>query len=69
MLEDARTPEKYAMHMERVDVIYCDIAQPEQAKVLADNAELFLKKNAWVMLAVKSQSIDMTKKPIEVLRA
>ena len=28
-----------------VDVIYCDIAQPEQAKILADNADFFLKKS------------------------
>jgi len=68
ILEDARMPEKYAMFVEKVDDIYCDIAQPEQAKVLADNAELFLKENGWTMLAVKSQSIDVTKKPVEVYR-
>ena len=50
----------------KVDVIYCDIAQPEQAKVLADNADVFLKDHGWVMLAVKSQSIDVTKEPNEV---
>ena len=49
-----------------MDVIYCDIAQPEQAKVLADNADVFLKPSGWVMLAVKSQSIDVTKEPTEV---
>ncbi len=66
-LEDARCPEKYAMFIPgKVDVIYCDIAQPEQAKVLADNADVFLKPNGWVMLAVKSQSIDVTKDPAEV---
>jgi len=68
ILEDARMPEKYAMFVEKVDVIYCDIAQPEQARVLVDNAELFLKENMWTMLAVKSQSIDVTKRPIEVYR-
>lgn len=66
-LEDARFPEKYAMFISgKVDVIYCDIAQPEQAKVLADNADVFLKPSGWVMLAVKSQSIDVTKEPTEV---
>jgi len=66
ILEDARIPEKYMTFVEKVDAIYCDIAQPEQAKVLADNAELFLKENGWTILAVKSQSIDVTKKPVEV---
>ena len=66
-LEDARFPEKYALFINgKVDCIYCDIAQPEQAKVLADNADVFLKKQGWVMLAVKSQSIDVTKAPEEV---
>ena len=68
LLEDARMPEKYAVFVEMVDDIYCDIAQPEQAKVLADNAELFLKEEGWIMLAVKSQSIDVTKKPVEVYK-
>lgn len=67
ILEDARFPEKYAMFLrKKVDDIYCDIAQPEQAKVLVDNADRFLKGSGWVMLAVKSQSIDVTKEPSEV---
>ncbi|MGB9714258.1 MAG: fibrillarin-like rRNA/tRNA 2'-O-methyltransferase [Candidatus Bathyarchaeales archaeon] len=69
LLEDARLPEKYALFIQgKVDDIYCDIAQPEQAKVLADNADLFLKNSGWVMLAVKAQSIDVTKEPSEVFR-
>lgn len=67
ILEDARFPEKYAMFIRgKVDDIYCDIAQPEQAKVLADNAKHFLKESGWVMLAVKAQSIDVTKEPSQV---
>jgi fibrillarin-like pre-rRNA processing protein len=68
ILADARLPERYAALMEKVDDIYCDIAQPEQAKILADNADLFLRDQGWVMLAVKAQSIDVTKKPSEVYK-
>jgi fibrillarin-like pre-rRNA processing protein len=68
LLEDARMPQRYAMYVSTVDDIYCDVAQPEQAKILADNADLFLKKDGWVILAVKSQSIDVTKEPSEVYR-
>lgn len=68
ILDDARLPEKYAMFVEKVDDVYCDIAQPEQARVLADNADLFLKKSGWIMLAVKAQSIDVTKEPSEVYK-
>ncbi len=64
MLEDARMPERYAMFISgKVDTIYCDVAQPEQAKLLADNADYFLKEKGWVMLACKSQSIDVTMAP------
>jgi len=66
VLADARFPESYSTLVEKVDNIYCDIAQPEQAKVLADNADLFLKPNGWIMLAIKAQSIDVTKEPSEV---
>jgi len=66
LLEDARFPEKYAMFVAEVDVIYCDVAQPEQAKILADNADVFLKPEGWAMLAVKAQSIDVTREPSEI---
>jgi len=69
ILEDARFPEKYAVFVSgKVDDIYCDIAQPEQAKILADNADVFLKNSGWIMLAVKAQSIDVTKEPSEVYK-
>ena len=70
ILEDARFPEKYRMFIQgKVDDIYCDIAQPEQAKVLADNADVFLAKSGWVILAVKAQSIDVTRDPSDVYRS
>lgn len=68
-LEDARSPEKYSLFIpEKVDEIYCDVAQPEQAKIVADNADFFLKKSGWIMLAVKAQSIDVTMEPSEVYK-
>lgn len=69
ILEDARFPEKYAVFISgKVDDVYCDIAQPEQAKILADNADVFLKRSGWIMLAVKAQSIDVTKEPEDVYK-
>jgi len=66
VLADARLPERYSTLVGKVDDVYCDIAQPEQARVLADNAELFLVDGGWVMLAVKAQSIDVTREPSEI---
>lgn len=66
ILADARLPDQYSMLVGKVEAIYCDIAQPEQAKILADNADMFLLPKRWVMLAVKAQSIDVTKRPADV---
>jgi len=66
VLADARLPERYSTLVGNVEDVYCDIAQPEQARVLADNADLFLVEGGWVMLAVKAQSIDVTREPSEI---
>ncbi len=68
IMADARYPEKYSMIVNEVDTIYCDVAQPEQARLLADNADMFLKRGGWILLAIKARSIDVTKKPSEVYR-
>jgi len=66
---DARFPERYRAMVQRVDAVYCDIAQPEQAKVLADNAETYLKPRGGVMLAIKARSVDVTKTPSSVFKS
>jgi len=66
ILADARIPESYRMLIEEVDGIYMDVAQPHQAKILIDNARMFLKPKGWTLWCVKSQSIDVTKSPEKV---
>jgi fibrillarin-like pre-rRNA processing protein len=68
ILEDARFPDRYRVRVRPVDIIYCDIAQPEQAKILADNADIYLKKQGYVMIAIKSRSIDVTQAPTAIFR-
>ncbi len=69
IFEDARFPEKYRIFVQgKIEDIYCDIAQPEQAKILADNADVFLDGRGWIMLAIKAQSIDVTRNPSEVYK-
>ncbi|AEA13364.1 fibrillarin [Thermoproteus uzoniensis 768-20] len=68
ILGDARFPYQYAHYIKGVDVVYIDIAQPAQAKILADNADYFLKKGGHVMLVIKAMSIDVTKEPSETFK-
>ncbi len=68
ILADARLPETYRALVSPVDVIYSDVAQPEQAKILADNADLFLKPKGSLMIAIKSRSVDVTMEPTDVFK-
>jgi len=69
ILADARFPHKYAhIVTEKVDIIYADIAQPFQSKIVADNAEFYLKKDGYIMQAIKAMSIDVTKEPSETYK-
>jgi len=68
LLADARKPESYEKDVSKVDVLYEDVAQPDQDEILIKNARQFLKKGGCAMLAIKSQSVDVTKEPEEVYR-
>lgn len=68
VLADARFPAKYSWLIEGVDLIYADIAQPFQSKIVADNADMFLRKEGWVMQAIKAMSIDVTREPSETYK-
>jgi len=65
IIANARKPEEYSEFVNSVDVIYEDVAQPDQAEILIKNS-IFLKKGGYALLAIKSQSIDISKKPREI---
>ena len=52
----------------KVDLVYCDVAQPDQTEIAAYNSDIFLKSNGKLLLAIKSRSIDVTKAPAEIYR-
>lgn len=62
---DARIPRDYD-EVGEVDIIYQDVAQPDQDDILIKNANMFLKMGGIAMICIKSQSIDVTKKPDDV---
>lgn len=66
ILADARRPEEYSPFVFEVDLIYQDVAQPEQATIFGRNSQEFLKEGGYGFLAVKSQSIDVVLKPEEI---
>jgi fibrillarin-like pre-rRNA processing protein len=69
VLNDARHPFEYSYLLEEVDLLYCDIAQPDQTEIALMNARAFLKQERTVLLAVKASSIDSLKPPREVFES
>ncbi len=68
ILADARKIEQYEHLVEKVDVVYCDIAQPDEVRVFLENCKKFLKEKGYGMIAIKSRSIDVTKNPNEIYK-
>lgn len=68
ILADAAKPRLYSHIVEMVDVIFQDVAQPNQAEIAALNAKQFLKKDGFLMLAIKARSIDTVASPKKVFK-
>lgn len=68
IVEDARHPMKYRMLVPMVDVIFADVAQPDQARIVGLNAHHFLKNDGKVVISIKASCIDSTA-PAEVVFA
>jgi len=60
IVEDARFPHKYRILLSTVDVIFADVAQPDQARIVAHNAHQFLKVDGHVVISIKANCIDST---------
>lgn len=60
IVEDARQPLKYRMIMPMVDAIFADVAQPDQARIVAMNAHYFLKVGGGILISIKANCIDST---------
>jgi len=63
IVEDARQPMKYRMLVGACDVVFADVAQPDQARIVALNASMFLKNNGWFIISIKANCVDSTAAP------
>ena len=67
IMGDATRPDQYAPLVEEVDLVYQDVAQPDQAGIAIRNC-VFLKKGGHLILMLKTRSVDIRKEPAEVFR-
>lgn len=69
IIEDARHPHKYRMLVGMVDTIFADVAQPDQGRIVALNAQHFLKNGGHFVISIKASCIDSTAQPEAVFAA
>jgi fibrillarin-like pre-rRNA processing protein len=68
IIEDGRRPRSYYSIFGTVDVIYCDIAQPDQTEIAIENCRVYLRNEGVLLLVVKARSIDVVRDPRAVIK-
>lgn len=68
LLRDARIPHTYADYSMHFTHIIQDIAQPDQVRILYENARLYADTDTIILLSVKARSIDATRPVRDVYR-
>ncbi|WP_462315842.1 fibrillarin-like rRNA/tRNA 2'-O-methyltransferase [Methanobrevibacter sp.] len=68
ILGDATKPKEYLNIVEKVDLVYCDVAQPTQTELFMKNMKLFLKDDGIGMITIKARSIDVVQKPKKIFK-
>lgn len=63
LLYNANHPETYNNIIQKVDFIYQDISQKNQAEIFIKNIEIYLKKKGYGIIMVKARSIDVSLNP------
>ena len=64
ILGDATKPDEYAFMVDKVDVVYSDVAQKGQADILADNMDRYGAR--YGMVCIKARSEDVTSDPEKI---
>jgi len=68
IIQDARKPEEFFSVYKKVDIVYVDIAQPDQTNIAIENCKLYLKSGGYLFLVIKTRSIDVVKDPKRVIK-
>ena len=68
MLADATKPKYYLNKVEKVDLVYCDVAQEKQSELFMNNMNLFLKEDGQGLITIKARSIDVIQKPKKIFK-
>lgn len=68
LLGDATKAKYYLNKVEKVDLVYCDVAQEKQSELFMNNMDLFLKEDGQGLITIKARSIDVVQKPKKIFK-
>lgn len=63
IIHDARKPQDYRFLVGMVDVVFADVAQPDQARIISENVHLYLRNGGKFLISLKANCIDSTNEP------
>ena len=63
IIHDARKPLDYRFIVGMVDVVFVDVAQPDQVRIIAENSHMYLKNGGKFLISLKANCIDSTNEP------
>lgn len=63
IIMDARTYLQYYAYFGTVDIVYSDIAQPDQTDIAINNCKSYLKPGGHLLIIIKTRSIDVLMDP------
>ncbi|ABK77191.1 fibrillarin-like rRNA methylase [Cenarchaeum symbiosum A] len=68
IMQDSRRPGEYPGMYGAADVVYADIAQPDQTAMAVANCKMYLRAEGSLLLVIKARSIDSVRDPAGVIR-
>lgn len=63
IIHDARKPQDYRFLVGMVDCVFADVAQPDQARIIAENCHMYLRNGGKFLISLKANCIDSTNAP------
>lgn len=63
IIHDARKPNDYRFLVGMVDCVFADVAQPDQARIIAENCHMYLRNGGKFLISLKANCIDSTNAP------
>lgn len=67
IMQDARRPNEYFGFYGKVDIVYSDIAQPDQTDIAIENCKTYLEDGGYLFLVIKTRSIDAVVAPSKII--